>query len=68
MNNKMSKPKLKPIKLHPHHESLEEMFEDNGEDYGTVRNKPLDDKWAKRRYYEEFQEYMIGFYDEMEEM
>ena len=64
----MSKPKLKAIKLHPHHESLEEMFEDNGEDYGTVRNKPLDDKWAKRRYYEEFQEYMLGFYDEMEEM
>ena len=64
----MSKPKLKPIKLHPHHESLEEMLYGNDKDYGAVRNKPLDDKWAKRQYYEEFQEYMLGFYDEMEEM
>ena len=64
----MSKPKSRPIKLHPRHESLEEMLYGDDKDYGTVRNKPLDDKWAKRNYYEEFQEYILGFYDEMEEM
>lgn len=64
----MSKPKSKTIKLHPRHESLEEILYGDDKDYGAVRNKPLDDEWAKRNYYEEFQEYMLGFYDEMEEM